>query len=264
MTQGFIKEGISVEYLDHMGSDLTVVNKARTSFDKQVDEFTSRDAGLIRYLATGFRTGEWRQMIQDVRHMNDYEIHELFLRLRRHATHWAPFAHPHVEVRIVAPVFVARQYMKHQIGMTWSEVSRRYVDSEPTYYYPDEWRSRPAKDIKQGSGTEAVTSLKGEDIFDKVDENIEQSNALYKAMIEEGVAPEMARSMLLQNMNVTWCWTGSLASFARVCQQRLDNDAQKEAQILAQMINGIMNGLFPASWEALVGECLGHYQDEGC
>ena len=282
-----IKEDISCEYIMHMGDDLNVVNNARVSFDKESDwkldfskdhkfgdnVLSDPDQGLIRFLATGFRKSEWNEMIQGVRTMSDLEIHHLFLKLRRHATHWAPMAHPHIQVRITAPIFLTRQYVKHQIGLTLSEVSRRYVDDEPSFWFPDGWRARPEGGIKQGSSDELVTEVEhwwasndgdgslvrtprdpGELAEAYARDNLE----MYLSMIEAGVAPELARINLPQNMMVTWRWTGSLAAFARVCQQRLDNHAQKEAQILGNQISTIMSGLFPVTWDAMVGECLGH------
>jgi thymidylate synthase (FAD) len=288
-----IKEDISCEYITHMGDDLNVVNNARVSFDKESKwvadpsahfsepeddklSLSGADQGLIRFLATGFRKSEWNEMIQGVRSMSDLEIHKLFLKLRRHATHWAPMAHPHVQIRITAPIFLARQYVKHQIGLTWSEISRRYVDDEPAFWFPDGWRARPEGGIKQGSSSVCVNKLEGwklhldGDSYRYTRQNIDPGEAaeiyaegavgLYLDMIEAGVAPELARINLPQNMMVTWRWTGSLAAFARVCQQRLDNHAQKEAQILGNQISTVMSGLFPVSWDAMVGECLGHLE----
>ena len=283
-----IKEPISCEYIMHMGDDLNVVNNARVSFDKEskwVHEdpdypsdspFTAKclsegDQGLVRFLATGFRKSEWNEMIQSVRTMSDLEIHQLFLKLRRHATHWAPMAHPHVQMRITAPIFLARQYVKHQIGLTWSEVSRRYVDDEPSFWFPDGWRARPEGGIKQGSSDTLVEEVTGWKLVsetnwergtqppqDLAEAITEGALGAYLDMIEAGVAPELARINLPQNMMVTWRWTGSLAAFARVCQQRCDSHAQKEAQILGNQISEIMSRLFPVTWDAMVGECLGH------
>ena len=277
-----IKEDISCEYIMHMGDDLNVVNNARVSFDKESDwkldfskdhkfgdnVLSDPDQGLIRFLATGFRKSEWNEMIQGVRTMSDLEIHHLFLKLRRHATHWAPMAHPHIQVRIVAPIILARQYVKHQVGLTWSETSRRYVDDEPTFWFPDGWRARPEGGIKQGSSDMFVESIKAEDEDGEfyVDPqhlselSTEGALNVYLGLVGAGVAPELARINLPQNMMVTWRWTGSLAAFARVCQQRLDAHAQKEAQILGSQISEIMEGLFPVSWDAMVGECLGHLE----
>lgn len=277
------KEDISCEYIMHMGDDLNVVNNARVSFDKESDwkldfskdhkfgdhVLSDQDAGLVRFLATGFRKSEWNEMIQGVRTMSDLEIHRLFLKLRRHATHWAPMAHPHVQMRITAPLFLARQYVKHQIGLTWSEVSRRYVDDEPSFWFPDGWRARPEGGIKQGSGETLrefpyLVTRNGEQYASshQVTAEVMTTFALesYLELLEHGVAPELARIVLPQNMMVTWRWTGSLAAFARVCQQRLDNHAQKEAQILGSQISDVMSGLFPVTWDAMVGECLGHLE----
>lgn len=282
-------ENINSEYIMHMGDDLNVVNNARVSFDKESKwvpdphahfgepgddrlQLSAADQGLIRFLATGFRKSEWNEMIQGVRSMSDLEIHKLFLKLRRHATHWAPMAHPHVQLRVVMPIFLARQYVKHQVGLVISEVSRRYIDDEPTFWFPEGWRARPEGGIKQGSSGSLVTEVKGwvyvgdgkrEDGKSTTphtlsEDNTEGALGTYLDMIEAGVAPELARINLTQNMMVSWRWTGSLAAFARVCQQRCDDHAQKEAQILGHQISEIMSGLFPVSWDAMVGECLGH------
>lgn len=285
-----IKEDLSCEYIMHMGDDLNVVNNARVSFDKESKwvadpsahfpeleddrlSLSGADQGLIRFLATGFRKSEWNEMIQSVRTMSDLEIHRLFLKLRRHATHWAPMAHPHVQMRITAPIFLARQYVKHQIGLTWSETSRRYVDGEPTFWFPDGWRARPEGGIKQGSSDKFVTEVEHwwasnggvgpmvrtpREPGELAEAYAKDSVELYLDMVEAGVAPELARINLPQNMMVTWRWTGSLAAYARVCQQRLDNHAQKEAQILGSQISDTMSKLFPTTWDAMVGECLGH------
>lgn len=262
-------ENISTEYIMHMGDDLNVVNNARVSFDKEKAKFTDSDRSLIRFLATGFSKVEWNEMVSSVKSMSDLEVHKLFLKLRRHATHWAPFAHPHVQVRITAPIFLARQYIKHQIGLTWSEVSRRYVDNEPTFWMPSEWRARPEGGIKQGSSDKSIphlphwsADLTGSEwsVHEAAEYHVQEGLSLYLDMIEAQVAPELARSVLPQNMMVTWRWTGSLAAFARVCQQRLDPHAQKEAQALGHQISGILSLLFPTSWDALVGDCLGHLE----
>ena len=263
------KEPISCEYIMHMGDDLNVVNNARVSFDKESESLSEQDKGLIRFLATGFRKSEWNEMIQSVRAMSDVEIHTLFLKLRRHAAHWAPMAHPHVQMRITAPIFLARQYVKHQIGLTLSEVSRRYTDGEPSFWFPEGWRARPEGGVKQGSSDECVAGIKfpcpdegGRRVVwptaDAAEEVLGRNLDLYLDMIEAQVAPELARIVLPQNMMVTWRWTGSLAAFARVCQQRLDPHAQKEAQILGREISTIMADLFPVTWDAMVGDCMGH------
>lgn len=219
---------MSVEYVDHMGSDLSVVNAARVSFDKESSweavvtappsngkRLRSGDVGLINYLA-------------------------------KH-NHWTPFGHTSVSVRIKAPIFVARQLVKHQVGLVWNEVSRRYVDSEPEFFVPDEWRGR-AENVKQGSSSEVVLtrSVVGLEGY------IEQSVAFYQDLLDSGVCPEQARMVLPLNTMTEWIWTGNLASFSRVCNLRLDPHTQLETQEPAQMISSIIQPLFPVSWAALI------------
>ena len=204
---------MKVTLIDHMGSDLTVVNAARVSFNKEAAVFTDKDIRLIKYLA-------------------------------KHK-HWSPFAHCFVQFRIKAPVFVARQLVKHQIGLTWNEVSRRYVDDDPEFYHPDEWRGRP-ENIKQGSSGK-VRSNANVHYFN------ESALRMYKQLLDEGVCPEQARMVLPQSMMTEWYWSGSLMAFARVCDQRLDEHSQLETSYIANDIDEHCYTLFPHSWEALRG-----------
>jgi len=216
---------INVTYLDHMGSDLTVVNAARVSFDKEskYDQHNSangldpRDTKLIHYLATH--------------------------------NHWSPFAHPQISFRVSTPVFVARQLQKHTVGLAWNELSRRYVDSVPTFYTPETWRKR-AENVKQGSSDEAVYA----DMIDPDYKHLlHTAEALYNKLVNVlQVAPEQARMVLPQSMMTEFIWTGSLFAFARVCNLRLDSHTQRETQEIAQQISDIIKPLFPVSWEALV------------
>lgn len=219
----------TVELIDSMGTDLTVVNAARVSFDKtsfwreHVDgELLVRDEHLINYLA-------------------------------RH-NHWSPFAHTSIQLRVTAPIFVARQLVKHQVGGVWNEVSRRYVDDEPIFYFPDKWRKR-AENVKQGSSNEYIDVTKHithGDEYDPVYDTIFYSLENYKELLTKGVAPEQARMILPQNMMTSWYWTGSLMFFHRVYKQRTDNHAQVETQEVAHQIGDICNKLFPVSWKALM------------
>ena len=209
---------MQVEYLDSMGDDLSVVNAARVSFAKWKEEFDEGDARLIRYLA-------------------------------QHG-HESPFFHPHVQLRITAPIFVARQWWRHQIGVARNEVSRRYVDTGVAFHRITEWRKRPADSIKQGSG-EALDPHQQFSIKRKVDEVQHQCRMLYENLIERGVAPEQARSVLPQSMMTEWIETGSLAYYARACQLRLAKDAQGEIQELAAKVAQVIGPRFPASWSAL-------------
>jgi len=195
---------MEVQLLDIMGSDLTVVNAARVSFAAESEEFGSRDKKLIRYLANH--------------------------------NHWTPFAHVQVQFRIKAPVFVARQLVKHQVGLVWNEISRRYVDFLPTFHQPEAWRKR-ADNKKQGSSDESFTGPDGERFDMRYKDLMDKAEAVYDNMIASGVAPEQARMVLPQSMMTEWYWTGSLAAFARVVQQRISSDAQYECQIIAQKID---------------------------
>lgn len=207
---------MKVELIDHMGSDLDVVNAARVSFDKHSTELNDKDTKLIRYLAT-------------------------------HG-HWSPFTHVVAKFRVKAPIFVARQLAKHQVGLSWNEVSRRYVDSEPEFYVPDVWRKR-ADNVKQGSADEPVESnegLKGTyDIF------METWLDMYRELLFDGVCPEQARIVLPQSTYTEWIWTGSLYAWARVFNQRTDSHAQRESAVVATAIGDSCQTLWPVSWEAL-------------
>jgi len=163
--------------------------------------------------------------------------------------HWSPFAHAQVQLRIKAPIFVARQLGKHQVGLVWNEISRRYVDSEPEFYFPEKWRKKNP-DKKQGSMEDEFVD------FDFA-ENVTIKNAsticleLYKAMLSQGVCAEQARMILPQNMYTEWYWTGSLYAFARVCGLRLKKDTQAETRVIAQQIDELIAKEFPVSWKAL-------------
>jgi thymidylate synthase (FAD) len=228
---------MEVTLLDHMGSDLSVVNAARVSFSKEsewqirdcptfatIEEVLSeKDAKLIRYLA-------------------------------KH-NHWTPFGHCFASFRIKAPIFVARQLGKHQVGLVWNEVSRRYVDDEPEFYTPETWRKR-ADNVKQGSSDEASTwdgfgfDWKDDEI--SIQEYYKTALSIYESMIHTyDVCPEQARMVLPQSMMTEWVWSGSLAAFARVCKLRLDPHTQKETRLVAEQIDAAMGSLFPVSWKAL-------------
>ena len=223
---------MKVELIDAMGSDLSVVRAARVSFQKETDweyaetnwdrdfkrVLSERDTKLIHYLARN--------------------------------NHWTPFGHCFASFRIKAPLFVARQLGKHQVGLCWNEVSRRYVDSEPEFYVPSEWRAR-ADNVKQGSSEEAVDEsdyLIRRYHFDI----LERTKSFYEYLLDKGVCPEMARIVLPQSTLSEWVWSGSLAAFARVCKLRLDPHAQKETRDVAQMMFDELSPRFPVSWDALM------------
>lgn len=203
--------------IDSMGDDLRVVNAARVSFDRWQDEYKDRDDKLIAYLA-------------------------------RHG-HWTPFSQVMATIRIDAPIFVARQWFKSQIGVTRNEMSRRYVDSDPEFYIPDVFHERPDGGIKQGSGEVHEFSQ---------DWNVHYKRAMIDALedyadnIQSGMAPEEARMFLPQNTMTQWVETGSLAYYARICKQRTDSHAQKAIQQLAGDVSSVISGIAPKSWVALM------------
>ena len=202
---------MEVKVIDVMGTDLTVVNAARVSFKKEHNKFDNeKDEKLIKYLAT----------------------HE----------HWSPFGHCSMQFHVKAPIFVARQLVKHQVGLVWNEVSRRYVDDEPEFYIPKTWRLK-AEDKKQGSSNETIEY--------NIDGSIMFVKQTYDNLLKAGVAPEMARMVLPQNLYTEWYWSGTLMAFARVCNLRCAKDTQLETQQIANQIHYEARQLFPISWKYL-------------
>lgn len=207
---------ISATYLNHMGDDLTVVNSARVSFKKHHDKFESKDPKLINYLAE----------------------HK----------HFSPFGHCFASFHVKAPIFVARQLVKHKF-LRWSEVSRRYISDEPEFYVPAQWRGRSA-DKKQGSDGEVKLGTLDEAI---VSDSPYDALSAYKALLMSGVAPEQARMVLPQSTMTEWKWSGSLDAWADMCRLRCAPDTQLETQFVAQEISDDMRRYFPYSWDALLG-----------
>ena len=207
-----------VELVDKMGSDLSVVNAARVSYSKVADEMTDKDEKLIKYL---------------VEH-----------------NHWSPFAHATIQFRIQAPVYVARQLVKHQVGLSWNEVSRRYVSYEPELRKIDQWRGKP-ENSKQGSS--GLIDLPPE-VIDRYNRNLDESIKIYKELVYFGVAPAQARTVLPQCMKTEWIWSGTLYAFARVCNLRCQPDTQEETRSIANMMSGFLNREFPISWKYLCPE----------
>ena len=216
---------IEATYIDHMGTDLSVVNAARVSFGKK------REA-----LGTVTTNGVTNTVLHDT-------DQKLIKYLAKHK-HMSPFGHCFASFHVKAPVFVARQLVKHKF-LRWNEISRRYVDSGPEFYVPDEWRGRSA-DKKQGS--EGVV-----DVGDWGDPNWACLIA-YNDLLGHGVAPEQARMVLPQSTMTEWYWSGSLDAFADMCSLRCAPDTQAETRLVADIIAGRMIHLFPVAWEALTDE----------
>jgi thymidylate synthase (FAD) len=210
---------IKATYINHMGNDLTVANAARVSFGKTSEmeddpwgppKLKKKDDKLIRYLA-------------------------------KHK-HISPFGHCFASFHVKAPIFVARQLVKHKF-LRWNEISRRYVDDEPVFYVPDTWRGRSA-DKKQGSDGVSHPPL-------WLDSTMNQVLDLYDQMIHDGVAPEQARMVLPQSTMTEWYWSGSLDAFADMCRLRCASDTQYETRVVADNISEKMATLFPVAWDAL-------------
>lgn len=228
-----ISKGLmSVELIDHMGSDLSVVNAARVSFDKHTSEFEEKDAKLIRYLAK----------------------HD----------HWSPFAHTALQFRYDVPIFVARQEFKHIVGLVRNEMSRRYVSDTPEFYMPEEFRGAPVN-MKQGSSDEIIKEIfwTKEAEFGEGAKGIMTPQAFvaagykdslfrYNTLIENGVAPEQARIVLPQGVFTSYYVTGSLPAFTRFLKLRLDSHAQKEIQDLAKLVAPHVEALYPVSYKELM------------
>ena len=206
---------MKVEIIDIMGNDLSVVNAARVSYAKVKEKFDDSDDKLIKYLAEH--------------------------------NHWSPFAHTFLSFRIEAPIFVARQLVKHQIGLVWNEESRRYIDSPPTLHKIKQWREKP-KNSKQGSGDRIIID---NELFNQIQMHNQNALLLYDKLIQANIAPEQARAVLPLNTYTNWIWSGTLYAFARVCKLRLDDHAQKETRDIAQAINVCCLDSFPISWKYL-------------
>jgi thymidylate synthase (FAD) len=228
----------TVDFVDKLGTDLTVVNAARVSFDKA----STYDSILVDSFE-----GENDETQNAYENRLKEEDQKLLKYLATH-DHWSPFAHAQVQLRITAPIFVARQLVKHQIGLVWNEVSRRYVSDEPTYFIPQVWRGKPINGAKQGSHGEIILP---QHAVDSVNRLMEDSIAVYQGLMGLGVAPEQARMFLLQNMMTSWYWTGSLYACARVCTLRLDAHAQGETTDVAKQIDQICQQQFPNAWNEL-------------
>lgn len=277
-------------YIDHMGSDLSVVNAARVSFGKRSHWVTEgyptdprkvlskADTSLIQFLARGCSSGDWEELVDrifatghdsyyddfslnpvtdDETDANLLELRDLLQHVRNMPQHWTPFGHTAITLHIKAPIFVARQLGKHQVGFVWNEISRRYVSDIPEFYRPPVWR-KAAANVKQGSSNEGVETCciyddSGELIHpdSAADDVVTLAVSMYNQMIHNGVCAEQARMVLPQSMYTEWYWTGNLYGFANVFKQRTDSHAQKEVQEIAHQIGNLIEPLFPVSWAAL-------------
>ena len=247
---------MKVQLVDYMGSDLSVVNSARVSFNKK-SKAESSEIKKIDFYGSG-------ETLVTLPTLNKRD-EKLIRYLARH-NHWTPFAHTCITFHIKAPMFVARQLQKHQIGLVWNEVSRRYIKEEPEFYIPEEWRYQ-AENVKQGSSDEFI---KDDDLDKKIrteytseyswKDNLiptpfqitEESKSIYNVLLDIGICAEQARMVLPQNTYTEWYWTGSLFAFARVCKLRCAKDTQKESRDVANQIFDLCSEVYPVSWKYLM------------
>ena len=209
---------MTADLVDSMGSDLTVANAARVSFGKHSNVLNNNDSKLITFLA-------------------------------KHG-HWSPFAHVQLQFRIKAPLFVARQLGKHQVGLTWNEISRRYVDTDIEFYEPAYWREA-ADNVKQGSSSEAIQH--NGVACDTYRRAMLKMTAEYKSLLSMGVCMEQARMLLPQSMMTEWYWTGSMVAFARIVERRTHSTAQRETKEVVLLIKQAIDNIpeLKYSWGAL-------------
>lgn len=255
------------KYMAHMGNDILVLDAARVSFGKETDYIYASAArgnlAQLDELNLDFKDKMYRDYLV-AKLPDDPEIDggnflkradfRLLHFLAEHE-HLLPFRHPKVTLRCKVPLFVARQLGKHQVGMDWSEESRRYVTGEPEFYWPEKWR-KAADNVKQGSTDEEVTELLNWDAFgtslkSAAKDTVTMVKGLYAEMLESGVAPEQARMVLPQNMMVNFVWTGSLLAWFHLYRMRTDPTTQKETKVFAEMVGEHMKRLYPVSWDAL-------------
>jgi len=239
---------IKVTYIDHCGSDLNVVNAARVSFGKESEPVE------WQYIDLGKVNGDLVAVLNE-------KDQKLIHYLAKHE-HYSPFGHCFASFHVKAPIFVARQLVKHEY-LRWNEISRRYVDDEPEFYVPAVWRGR-SKDKKQGSdGVVDLEELnswgdKYEGRFgertaaDVTHFDVQSMLRTYTMLLDCGVAPEQARMVLPQSTMTEWYWSGSLDAFANMCNLRLKPDTQFETRLVANAISIDMKKIWPVSWEALV------------
>lgn len=220
-----------VELVEVMGSDLSVVNAARVSFNKQ---------------------SEWEDVDSDGNGILSAKDFKLIAYLAEHK-HWTPFAHPQITMRIKAPISIRTQLFKHKVGFVENEISRRYVSYVPDIYQPF-WRAKPIGSAKQGS-EDFVKDGESKNTFQRTyKEATDKCLDIYNSLIDSGVAPEQARFVLPQGTYTEWWWTGSLAAYARVYNQRSDPHAQWEVREYAKAIGALIEPLFPESWNVLTKE----------
>ena len=223
---------IKVDYVNHCGDDLSTCSAARVSFDKMSEWDVVTMVGQDE-------NGHYEE---DVNVLKASDV-KLINYLAKHK-HKSPFNHSFISVRVKAPIFVARQLVKHKF-MPWNEISRRYVDSSPEFFMPAALRAK-AENVKQGSVDEATISN------DLLMQHTEKSLEVYESLKAMGACPEQTRLALPHNLMTEWFWSGTLGAFADMLVLRLSSYTQAETRIVAEQIRDIVQPLFPVSLKALL------------
>jgi len=259
-------QGIEVTYKGHFGSDLEHVNAARVSFGRESDwqwipnpnkitrdmvkSLKDSDKRLLQFLARGITSDDWETFLHELEHCDAESISNVLWQWRDIAEHRSPFNHSFISLHVKAPIFVARQLVKHEY-MPWNEMSGRYIEfKEDSFFKPEEFRSK-VRDKKQGSGDpiEGDMKLVLETIFDT---NSKQAFYDYQNALSAGLCEEQARGLLPLNLLTEWRWSGTFGAWAKVLRHRLASDAQKETQYVAKLCGDIIKPLFPVSYDSLV------------
>lgn len=254
---------LKVQYIDHMGNDLSVVRAATASFAKDPEEWDEvKHPRLINYLARGMTQADYDNMVEYLsggqqsnsinrspRLDKQQEVAEILEAYRHTPTHWSPFAHTAITLRLKAPIAIHAQFMKHTVGFAHNTVSRRYVSDTPELFLPT-FRTAPQGNVKQGSGGEHSENELLQEVYQSIAQECLES---YESMIKQGVAAEQARLILPQGVMTEWVSTGSLYAWSRLFRLRTDSHAQKEIQDLAHMVGDVIKPLYPVSWTALTG-----------
>jgi thymidylate synthase, flavin-dependent len=241
---------MKVEYVNHMGDDNSIIDAARVSFSKSHKNYTpEQNDSLLAYLARGMSSSEFNKLMLEAQE-GIWSPRELWHKARMTHIHGTPFAHTAITLRVQAPIPVRVHCFKSKIGFVESEESRRYITTKPEVFIPVFREKLP--DVKQGSGDVHLHNESWQELYRL---QCEGAVALYERMLKDGIAPEQARFVLPQGVEVSWIWTGSLLAYSRFWQLRSDSHAQKETQELAHMVRDVIKPLFPKAWE-LLNECV--------
>lgn len=261
---------ITATYDDHMSHDLGIVNAAKVSFGRRSEwevppegdgsgKLFPKDKGLLRFLARGMASEDWEDLLDEAENLyyrEDMAI--VFNRWRDTPIHKSPFNHGYLKFHCQAPIFVARQLVKHEY-LPWNEMSGRYIEFHDSFFMPDIFRAK-VEDKKQGSGPPLPTHIQ-EQLRDLFLEEQQGAYRAYKKALRLGLCEEQARARLPLDLMTEWIWSGSVGAFAKMCKLRLGADAQEESQQLARQIDQQARQYFPEAWDALMTNGVSRMSD---